>query len=305
MCFPYSISHNINHQEHTTIMMATTTNNKNMTNIDIINDRITKLRKMSLNSSPFQEEQRRSSFGSVVSTSGSSSCMKMSSSHSSSSIMSLSSSSNKNNKPRRSVHFSETSSVVVLPCRSTSDFERCWYSRSDLATFKQNVKNSSQSLRRTRTAKLMKYVAYLAAQTTTATTAGGGNSSSSSSSSSSEQDQPSSSSSSSSCSSQAAAAQQAPLLENMASKSKAAIRGMEHLLCPMVCKLLLKRRRLVMDAVLREQLKLNQQEASSSSSSGDYCFIDEDERVRRIALVAHRQSKFSKEWTRRITSLQQ
>lgn len=272
--------HNINQGEQTTMMAASS---NNMT-IDI-NDRITKLRKMSLNSSPFQEEQRRS-FGSVVSTSSgsssssssSSSCM-MSSSHSSSSIMSSTSSSSSNNKSRRqrrSVHFAETSSVVVLPCRSTSDYARCWYSRSDLAAFKQNVKSSSQSLRQTRTAKLMKHVAYLAAQTTYAT----GNSSSSASSS--QQDQPSS------CSSQT------PLLE-MASNSKAAIRGMEHLLCPMVCKLLLKRRRLVNDAVLREQLKLNTENS----------FIDEEERVRRIALVAHRQSKFSKEWTRRITSLQQ
>lgn len=183
---------------------------------------------------------------------------------------------------RHAVSFSETSSVVILPARSKDDASRLYYSRSDLATFKLNHKAYAVALRETRTSKLMKHVAYLAAASV------------SSSSNNSADDTSSSSSSLASQLAEEAAYELSP-------NSKAAIRGMEHLICPTVCKLLVRRRRKVVESVLEAQAQHMNNSASPMMMYGGHA----DLQVLRIAQASMKQSKFSKEWTRRITSLQQ
>lgn len=210
--------------------------------------RISKLRKMEFDSSPFQEQQRSESPRCLI---------------------------DENSKRTRrqcirAVSFSDKSSVVVLPSRTSTDATRCWYSRSELAEFKSTMKLSALSLRETRTAKLMKHMAFLAATTSSNTT-------------SQHQQQNDDCSTTNS-------------LFDMNSQGKAAIRGMEHLLSPTVCKLLVQRRRLVVHRVLEEQGRMNDDPMMYSN------YI---ERATRIARTSMKNSKFSKEWTSKVTSLQQ
>lgn len=171
---------------------------------------------------------------------------------------------------RHAVSFSETSSAVILPVRSKDDASRLYYSRSDLATFKLNHKAYAVALRETRTSKLMKHVAYLAAASVSSNNSADDTSSSSSS-----------------LASQLAEEAAYELSPN----SKAAIRGMEPLICPTVCKLLVRRRRKVVESVLEAQAQHMNNSASPMMMYGGHA----DLQVLRIAQASMKQSKFSKE----------
>lgn len=176
-----------------------------------------------------------------------------------------SSSSSKNGRKRRrrqQVGFSPRSEVIVLPSAKDheGDLARKWYDRAELAEFKAESRRVALSLSGTRTARLMKGLAYLAA---------------------------------SGSSDGKGAAVDATTSASSSSSSLACIRGLEHLLCPTVARLLLHRRRVHVGRVLDEQRRLRAADAANEPRS----WADE------LASVSMANSEFGKEWTRRVTVL--
>ena len=184
------------------------------------------------------------------------------------------------------VSFAQTSQVLILPRRTSMDVHCSWYNKEDLGQFKVAMRESAQSFSKTRTATLlMKHVAYLAAMTTSTT-------------SSSAQTSPSNSTT--------------PTSNGTAlplpTKNLHAIRGIEHMLCPVLSEVLLSRRKLRVARVLDEQRKVDDEYLAERSSTGSATNMSRDDmnvRVERIARVSRSNSRFNVEWTRRIVALHQ
>ena len=184
------------------------------------------------------------------------------------------------------VSFAQTSQVLILPRRTSMDVHYSWYNKEDLGQFKVAMRESAQSFSKTRTATLlMKHVAYLAAMTTSTT-------------SSSAQTSPSNSTT--------------PTSNGTAlplpTKNLHAIRGIEHMLCPVLSEVLLSRRKLRVARVLDEQRKVDDEYLAERSSTGSATNMSRDDmnvRVERIARVSRSNSRFNVEWTRRIVALHQ
>lgn len=211
---------------------------------------------------------------------------------------------------RPSVRFSPTSEVVVLPPRTREDVRGCWYDGSDYVSFKRTLGINALALRKTRTAGLMKRVAYLAAASVSANSGGDDDGDDSS-----------------------ASATPAPRQQQeddalVASRLRGridSIRGMEHLLCPTVAKLLLHRRRLTLRRVLDEQRRTRKRALPASSlmtmvqrrtRGSEFQQFEQggielepmqriDDAADSIARASMENSAFGREWTRRITGLQQ
>lgn len=166
---------------------------------------------------------------------------------------------------QRRVRFSETSHATALPPRESLELDRRWYTRSDIARFKRGTKAFATSLSPTRTARLMKHVAFLA-----------------------------------SC---AAAPTACPLsMTNWEVNLRGridAVRGVEHLLCPEVTRLLLLHKKMVVRLVLEEQWKGRILDDLNGTIRND------NDRAASIARVSTLASSFSREWARRILCLHQ
>lgn len=63
-------------------------------------------------------------------------------------------------RPNKQVRFSETSILIVTRPKSSSDVQASWYTKKDIAQFKHNVRVSAQALTGTRSANVIKHVAY-------------------------------------------------------------------------------------------------------------------------------------------------
>lgn len=61
------------------------------------------------------------------------------------------------------LRFAEFSQLVLTNTKSSEDVENTWYTKKEISQFKTDVRLTSQSLRQTRTAKAMKYIALSAA----------------------------------------------------------------------------------------------------------------------------------------------
>mmetsp|Transcript_27436 Transcript_27436/g.49484 ORF Transcript_27436/g.49484 Transcript_27436/m.49484 type:complete len:186 (+) Transcript_27436:17-574(+) len=61
------------------------------------------------------------------------------------------------------LRFAEFSQLVLTNTKSSEDVENTWYTKKDISQFKTDVRLTSRSLRETRTAKAMKYIAHSAA----------------------------------------------------------------------------------------------------------------------------------------------
>eukprot|EP01083_Nonionella_stella_P009091 26342_1 len=64
---------------------------------------------------------------------------------------------------RLRVSFSEFSQLVVTEAQSREDSKATWYTRKEIKQFKRNASLTADSLRETRTAKTIKYIAQSAA----------------------------------------------------------------------------------------------------------------------------------------------
>lgn len=167
-------------------------------------------------------------------------------------------------EPRRRVRFAETNRMAVLPCRDTEDVSKCWHTKSDVANFKRRARLHAASLSETKTAKLMRLVTYLAAATHVGQTNG------------------------------PLSLTTKDIAGNLGDRIDAA-RGVEHLVCPTISKLLIYRRKLAQRRVLEEQSRIERRSAFDSSA--------EDAGAERIARAAREASSFSREWTRRVLGL--
>lgn len=166
-------------------------------------------------------------------------------------------------KQQRRVRFSETSQAVILPARTSEELNQCWLTKSDVAGYKRLTKIQAASLSATRTAKLLKHVAYLAATTHGDRDKTGDRAPS-------------------------PTPQDAAASLGLGGRIDA-VRGMEHLVCPTVARLLIQRRRAVLLRVLEEQERVRGREDGGAEE--------------RIARAAREASSFSREWSRRVLGL--
>ena len=63
-------------------------------------------------------------------------------------------------RAKKQVRFSEASLLCVTSCKTESERKATWYSKRELARFKQNGKAEAQALSRTKSANIMKHIAY-------------------------------------------------------------------------------------------------------------------------------------------------
>jgi len=158
---------------------------------------------------------------------------------------------------RRTVSFCPTSQVYILQPPTASDIRESWYTKDDLDSFNHANKDIARRIRATRTARrLMKRVA-----------------------------------------STVSTSSSIDALDMMTMNHIEpdhffyhAIHGIEHMICPLIYSMLLKRRNLVIRSVLDEQHNLSFED-------------DENTRVIKIAQVSSMNSWFNVEWNRRVLSL--
>ena len=124
-------------------------------------------------------------------------------------------------RPVKRTRFSDTSTLVVFPPRSDEDIHASWYTKQDLAGFKQDIRKSTMALRTTRTAKAMKRIAFSIA--------------------------------SGSSSSEMSSVTRSTTAMDLHIHGIEHIRGLEHLLSPDVLKVIIHRRRMNIARVLQEQ----------------------------------------------------
>jgi len=160
---------------------------------------------------------------------------------------------------RRTVSFCPTSQVYILQPPTASDIRESWYTKVDLDSFSRANKSFAKRLRATRTARrVMKRVA--------STVSGSADDD--------------------------ATSDPLDITMNHIEPDHFfyhAIHGIEHMICPLIHKMLLKRRNLVIRSVLDEQHNLS--------------FEDENTRIIKIAHVSSMNSRFNVEWNRRVLSL--
>ena len=159
---------------------------------------------------------------------------------------------------RRTVSFCPTSQVIILQPPTASDIRESWYTKDDLDSFNHANKETAKRIRTTRTARqLMKRVTNAI---------------------SSFDDTP---------------IDELDMTMNHIEPDHYfyhAIHGIEHMICPLICSMLLKRRNLVIRSVLDEQHNLSFED-------------DDNTRVIKIAQVSSMNSRFNVEWNRRVLSL--
>lgn len=147
-------------------------------------------------------------------------------------------------KRPKHIRFAESSVLIITQPKTPAEMASTWYNKAEVAAFKRDIKESSQSQCGTARAHAMRYIGHCI-QT---------------------------------------GEEQKPLditgIEEF--------RGLEHLLSPEVCRVLLQRRRATMARVLAEQAR--------QESQGIH---DAD----RIAAVSLANSEFAREWRRRIMNL--
>lgn len=68
--------------------------------------------------------------------------------------------------PVKRVRFSDMSTLILTQPKSNEELCDSWYTKRDVALFKQNIRHATNVLRETRTAKAMKHVAYSIASNT-------------------------------------------------------------------------------------------------------------------------------------------
>ena len=66
-------------------------------------------------------------------------------------------------KSSKRLRFSPTSELIVTDPKTTRDRQSAWYSKAQINEFKQGARQTALSLRKTRTSKLIKFIALSAA----------------------------------------------------------------------------------------------------------------------------------------------
>ena len=62
--------------------------------------------------------------------------------------------------PKRKVHFSDTSMMIMTKPRSEADLKASWYSKNEIKHFRNKTENSARKFAKSRDSKVVEYLAY-------------------------------------------------------------------------------------------------------------------------------------------------